>query len=115
MVLGFLQSRTYGFFASRQDFSIGGVVIIPKGWISPVWLFIAIGALFLLWFFLLVRGALRPPPPAASQRPYAGSAAHTADARVAHHLMPRAPAPRARAPRPRAPAPRATLASLSTP
>ena len=55
VVLGFLQSRTYGFFASRQDFSIGGVVIIPKGWISPVWLFIAIGALFLLWFFLLVR------------------------------------------------------------
>ncbi|MGH3169878.1 MAG: MFS transporter, partial [Trebonia sp.] len=55
VVLGFLQSRTYGFFASRQDFAIGGTVVIPKGWISPVWVFIAIGALFLLWFFLHVR------------------------------------------------------------
>ena len=44
---------------ARQDFSIGGVVIIPKGWISPVWLFIAIGALFLVWFFLLTRARRR--------------------------------------------------------
>ena len=29
--------------------------MIPKGSISPVWLFVAIGALFLLWFFLHVR------------------------------------------------------------
>jgi MFS family permease len=55
VVLGLLQSRTYGFFASRQDFTIGGTVVIPKGSISPVWLFVAIGALFLLWFFLHVR------------------------------------------------------------
>ena len=32
-------------------------VVIPKGSISPVWLFVAIGALFLLWFFLHVRAA----------------------------------------------------------
>jgi MFS family permease len=57
IVLGLLQSRTYGFFASRQDFSIGSTVLIPKGGISPVWLFVAIGALFLLWFFLHVRFA----------------------------------------------------------
>src|SRR3984893_3633428 len=31
VVLGLLQSRTYGFFASRQDFAIGGTVLIPKG------------------------------------------------------------------------------------
>ena len=30
-------------------------MVIPKGGISPVWLFVAIGALFLLWFFLHVR------------------------------------------------------------
>jgi predicted MFS family arabinose efflux permease len=30
-------------------------VIIPKGSISPVWLYVAIGALFLLWFFLYTR------------------------------------------------------------
>jgi MFS family permease len=55
VVLGLLQSRTYGFFASRQDFTIGGTVVIPKGSISPVWLYVVIGALFLLWFFLHVH------------------------------------------------------------
>src|SRR6516164_8169699 len=59
VVLGLLQSRTYGFGASRQDFTIGGTVVIPKGSISPVWLFVAIGALFLLAFFLYTRGAER--------------------------------------------------------
>jgi MFS family permease len=55
VVLGLLQSRTYGFGASRQDFTIGGTVVIPKGSISPIWIFVAIGALFLLWFFLHIR------------------------------------------------------------
>jgi MFS family permease len=55
VVLGLLQSRTYGFGKSRQDFTIGSTVIIPKGSISPVWIYVAIGALFLLWFFLHVR------------------------------------------------------------
>ena len=57
VVLGLLQSRTYGFGKSRQDFTIGGTVVIPKGSISPVWLYVAIGALFLLWFFLHVRSS----------------------------------------------------------
>jgi MFS family permease len=55
VVLGFLQSRTYGFGKSRQDFTIGGTVVIPKGSISPVWLFVGIGTLFLLGFFLRAR------------------------------------------------------------
>jgi MFS family permease len=55
VVLGLLQSRTYGFGKSRADFTIGSSVVIPKGSVSPVWLFVAIGALFLLWFFLHVR------------------------------------------------------------
>jgi MFS family permease len=55
VVLGLLQSRTYGFGASRQDFAIGGTVLISKGSVSPVWLFVGVGALFLLWFFLHVR------------------------------------------------------------
>ena len=59
VVLGLLQSRTYGFLISREDFSIGNTVLIPKGSISPVWLFVAIGALFLLWFFLHTRSAER--------------------------------------------------------
>jgi MFS family permease len=59
VVLGLLQARTYGFGASRADFTIGGTVVIPKGSISPVWIFVAIGALFLLWFFLYTRSAER--------------------------------------------------------
>jgi predicted MFS family arabinose efflux permease len=55
VVLGLLHSRTYGFLVSWQAFKIGNTVVIPKGSISPVWLFVAIGALFLLWFFLHVR------------------------------------------------------------
>jgi len=55
VVLGLLISRTYGFLGARKNFTIGGVVIIPKGWISPVWISLAIGALFLLWFFLHIR------------------------------------------------------------
>jgi MFS family permease len=54
-VLGLLESRTYGFLVSRKDFKVGGTVLIPKGSISPVWVLVAIGALFLLWFFLHVR------------------------------------------------------------
>ena len=58
VVLGLLQARTYGFGASRADFTIGSTVVIPnKGSISPVWIFVAIGALFLLWFFLHTRSA----------------------------------------------------------
>jgi MFS family permease len=59
VVLGLLQARTYGFLISRQDFSIGSTVVIPKGSISPVWIYVAIGALFLLWFFLYTRSRER--------------------------------------------------------
>jgi predicted MFS family arabinose efflux permease len=44
---------------SREDFTIGSTVVIPKGSVSPVWLFVGIGALFLLWFFLHLRSAER--------------------------------------------------------
>ena len=59
VVLGLLQSRTYGFFVSRKDFSIGGTVVLSKGSISPVWIYIGIGAIFLLWFFLHLRSGQR--------------------------------------------------------
>jgi MFS family permease len=59
VVLGLLQSRTYGFGKSREDFAIGSTVIIPAGWLSPVWIYVAIGALFLAWFFLHIRSAER--------------------------------------------------------
>jgi MFS family permease len=56
VVLGILQSSTYGWFASREDFTIGSAVVIPKGSVSPVWLFVAIGAAILTWFILHLRG-----------------------------------------------------------
>jgi predicted MFS family arabinose efflux permease len=59
VVFGILQSSTYGWFSSRADFSVGGTVLIPQGGISPVWLYIVIGALFLLWFFLHLRSTER--------------------------------------------------------
>lgn len=59
IVLGILQSGTYGWFTAREDFAIGNVVLIPQGGISPVWLFVGIGALILLWFFLHIRSRER--------------------------------------------------------
>jgi MFS family permease len=59
VVLGLLISRTYGFLGSRKDLTIGGTVIIPKGSVSPVWISVAIGALFLLWFVLHLRSGER--------------------------------------------------------
>ncbi len=51
IVLGILQSGTYGWFTATADFAIGGVVLIHQGGISPVWLLVGIGALFLVAYF----------------------------------------------------------------
>ena len=59
IVLGILQSGTYGWFKAKENFAIGGLVIIHKGGVSPVWVLIAIGALILLWFFLHIRSRQR--------------------------------------------------------
>jgi MFS family permease len=55
VVIGILQAGTYGWFVSSKDFIIGGKVIIPQGGISPVWLLVGIGVIFLVWFFLYIR------------------------------------------------------------
>jgi len=47
VVFGILQSSTYGFFTSREDFTIGGTVVLPAGGISPVWLYVLIGLVVL--------------------------------------------------------------------
>jgi MFS family permease len=59
VVLGILQSGTYGWLTAEQDFAIGSVVLIHKGGVSPVWLLAGIGALFLIWFFAHIRGRER--------------------------------------------------------
>jgi MFS family permease len=59
VVLGILQSGTYGWVTASQNFTIGTTVIIPQGGISPVWLFVGIGALLLVGFFLWIRSRER--------------------------------------------------------
>jgi Na+/melibiose symporter-like transporter len=59
VVLGILQSSTYGWFAARADFTIGDTVVIPEGGVSPVWLSVAIGAVVLLWFYRHLRSRER--------------------------------------------------------
>jgi MFS family permease len=51
IVIGILQAGTYGWFRAKQDFVVGSTVVLPSGSISPVWLYVLIGALLLLWFF----------------------------------------------------------------
>jgi MFS family permease len=55
LVLGILLSSTYAWFAARKNFTVGGTVVIAKGGVSPVWLFVGAGVLILTWFFLHVR------------------------------------------------------------
>ncbi len=55
VVLGILQSGTYGWITASQNFTIGNIVVIPQGGISPVWPLVGIGALFLVGFFFWIR------------------------------------------------------------
>jgi MFS family permease len=59
VVLGILQSGTYGWVTAKQDVTIGDTVLISKGGISPVWPLVGIGAIFLLLFFRHIRVAER--------------------------------------------------------
>jgi MFS family permease len=59
VVIGILASGTYGWVKAKQDFKIGDTVIISEGGISPVWPLVAIGALFLAWFFWHIRSMER--------------------------------------------------------
>lgn len=55
VVLGILQSGSYGWFKAKKDFNVGGLTVLHQGGLSPVWPLIAIGALILLWFLLHIR------------------------------------------------------------
>ena len=50
VVFGVLQSGAYGWGTATQDYSIGGTVIIHEGGVSPVWLYVGIGVVFLALF-----------------------------------------------------------------
>jgi MFS family permease len=49
IVFGVLQSGTFGWVKARENLTIGDTVIISKGSISPVWVTMAIGLVFLGW------------------------------------------------------------------
>jgi len=59
VVLGILQTNTYGWLTSRKDFTIGSAVVISKGGVSPIWLYIGIGAAILVWFYLHISARER--------------------------------------------------------
>jgi MFS family permease len=59
VVFGILLSGTYGWFASRKDFSIAGTLVLPKGGVSPVWPTVGIGVVILAWFVLHIRSRER--------------------------------------------------------
>ena len=59
VVLGILQSGTYGWLTATKDAVIGDRVVIEEGGISPVWPLMAIGALLLTWFFFHIRSRER--------------------------------------------------------
>lgn len=51
IVMGVLQSGVYSWFGASKDVTIGSTVVIHQGGISPVWVLVAIGALFLAAYF----------------------------------------------------------------
>lgn len=59
VVFGILQSGTYGWLSSREDFTIGDTVVLPAGSLSPVWIFISLGALVLAIFLFSIRARER--------------------------------------------------------
>ena len=59
IVYGILLTGTYGWLTANQPFSVGGTVLIQQGGISPIWIFIALGALILEWFFVHIRNQER--------------------------------------------------------
>ncbi len=59
VVFGILQSGKYGWLKAKKDFSIGDTVLISKGGISPVWLYVAIGFVILIGFVLYTRSRER--------------------------------------------------------
>ncbi|MBB1151609.1 MFS transporter [Amycolatopsis dendrobii] len=59
LVFGVLQSGEYGWFVSRADFAVAGIVLLPAGSISPVWLFAGIGGALLAVFVAHLRARER--------------------------------------------------------
>jgi MFS family permease len=69
IVLGILQAGNYGWFTAGKDVVISGLVLIQRGGVSPVWIFVGIGALILAWFcFHIIRREKKGKDPLISIR-----------------------------------------------
>jgi MFS family permease len=55
VISGILLTSTYGWFSAKEDFFIGSILVIPQGGISPLWLFLGIGVLFLAIYVINIR------------------------------------------------------------
>lgn len=55
VVLGVLLSRTHGWLLARQSLTLFGVTVIARDGLSPVWLFVTVGAVVLVWSFRRFR------------------------------------------------------------
>ncbi|NMH95905.1 MFS transporter [Pseudonocardia acidicola] len=59
VVFGVLQTGTYGWVRAKKDVTIGSTVLIAQGGVSPVWILVGIGLVFLALFILHVHNRER--------------------------------------------------------
>ena len=50
VVFGVLQSGAYGWGRATKDYTVGGVVIVQQGGVSPVWIYVGLGVVVLALF-----------------------------------------------------------------
>jgi MFS family permease len=55
IVIGLLLAANYGWIWSRHDFTIGPIVLAHAGDLSPVWIFVGVGLLALLAFWVHIQ------------------------------------------------------------
>jgi len=55
IIVGLQTTATYGWFIATQNFAINNIVLLPQGSISPFLVFLAIGILFNILFYLSIR------------------------------------------------------------
>jgi MFS family permease len=59
VVFGILQTGAYGWLRATRDVTVGGVVVLPAGGVSPVWPLVGIGLVLLALFVVHVRNRER--------------------------------------------------------
>ncbi len=55
IIIGLQTTSAYGWFVASKNFVVNNVVVLPQGSISPFLIFLAIGVLFNVRFYLSIR------------------------------------------------------------